>query len=150
MYMLGKSISLVLCTSTLAHGYTSFNPNCSNPEHSVNFVGSPDTRGTLDILWSSLFTIIACTWTILHLNVPEQRECRDPGWRGDIKWMIKGFWKKLKWMLMTMLAPELMLSLASGTLIHAKTEERKIKELVEQDGIPWSLTHSIFADSKDT
>lgn len=36
-------------------------------------MSSPDSRGTLDILWSSLFTIIACTWTIQHLNIPEQR-----------------------------------------------------------------------------
>jgi len=43
------------------------------------------------MLWSSLFTIIARTWTILHLSVPEQQDGRDPGWKADLKWGLKGF-----------------------------------------------------------
>ena len=36
--------------------------------------------------------------------------------------MLKGFWTKLKWMLMTMLAPEVVLSLAAGNLINARVQ----------------------------
>jgi hypothetical protein len=64
---------LVLCLARRVHAYTRFDTTCTVPSVSANFVSSPDTRGTLDILWSCLFTIIACTWTIQHLNIPEQR-----------------------------------------------------------------------------
>src|ERR1700735_4825876 len=92
-------------TIAFAEAYTKFDPMCSVPAEHVNFVSSPNSRGTLDILWSSLFMIIACTWTIQHLNVPEQRNGRDPGWVGDLKWKLKGFLQSAKWMVITMLAP---------------------------------------------
>lgn len=66
--------------------YTSFQPTCTIPNSTVNFVASPGMRGSLDILWSCLFTILACTWSIQHLNVPEQRdrskEIRKEWWSG--------------------------------------------------------------------
>lgn len=68
-----RSVGL-LCFATLAQGYTNFDTKCSTPENPTNFVSSPDSRGTLDILWSCAFMIITCTWTIQHLNVVEQRE----------------------------------------------------------------------------
>jgi hypothetical protein len=39
----------------------------------------------MDILLGCLFAIIACTWSVQHLNMPEQREGWDLGWLGDIK-----------------------------------------------------------------
>jgi hypothetical protein len=39
-----------------------------------------------------LFTGIACTLTVQHLNIPEQPEGCDPGWRGDLKWTLKKTW----------------------------------------------------------
>ncbi|KAE8442737.1 hypothetical protein EG329_002877 [Mollisiaceae sp. DMI_Dod_QoI] len=132
-----------------ALGYTTFTPNCSILEQPANFVESPHSRGTLDILWSCLFTIIACTWTILHLNVPEQRADESSEWRGwrrDLGWTLEGTWTKMKWMITTMLAPELLISIAMGNLAHAKDEQRRLKHFIEQDGVPWSLTHSMFVD----
>lgn len=57
--------------------------------HSVHYVTSASRRGTLDILWSSLFTVISCTWTVQHLNIPVQHDGRDPGILGDIKYPRK-------------------------------------------------------------
>lgn len=51
---------------------TSFEPDMSS------------TQTVFDILWLCLFTIFACTWTMQHLNVPEQREGRNAGWKGNI------------------------------------------------------------------
>ncbi|PLB49778.1 hypothetical protein P170DRAFT_426646 [Aspergillus steynii IBT 23096] len=31
---------------------------------------SPDTRGTIDILWSCLSTLALCVWTAIHPNIP--------------------------------------------------------------------------------
>jgi hypothetical protein len=75
----------LLLFAVVAQGYETFHIQCTSPSTTVNFVSSADKRGTRDILFSCLFTIIACTWTVQHLNVPEQREGRDPGWLGDIK-----------------------------------------------------------------
>ena len=92
----------------------------------INFVSGPDTRGTLDILWSCLFTIIACTWTIQHLNIPEQRWDRDPGWKGDLEWQLKGTWTSLKWMVVTMVAPEILIETAWEDLFFARDDLRKM------------------------
>lgn len=137
---------LILAYSQVAQAYTKFEPECTNPKETVNFVASPPTRGTLDILWSSLFTIFACTWTILHLNVPEQREDRDPGIRGDIKWCMKAIGIKTEWMLITLIAPEYLLSFAMSRLLYAREQHSEIKDLADADGVPWTLAHTTFAD----
>jgi hypothetical protein len=99
----------------------------------------------MDILWSCLFTIIACTYSVLHLNIPEQRLDRDPGRMGDIKWILKRTGNGLKWMLITIIAPELPLGKYWGDLWEAKGNLARFQELAAEDGVPWTLTHSLFA-----
>jgi hypothetical protein len=90
--------------------------------------------------------IFTCTWTVQHLNVPEQREGQDPGLRGDIKWGWKGVWESAKWMCITILAPEALVSLNLGQLIQAWQSTAKLKQFAEEDNVPWTLTHSLFAN----
>jgi hypothetical protein len=49
-----------------------FQPNCTFPPPGPTFVSGPNVRSTFDIVWSCLSVIILSTWSILHLNVPEQ------------------------------------------------------------------------------
>jgi hypothetical protein len=98
------------------------------------------------IKWSCLFTIIACTWTIQHLNVPEQREGRDPDWLGDIKWKLKRTWSSTKWMLATIIAPEVLLGKAWADLGLAKVELNTLQRFAAEDGVPWTLTYSLLAN----
>ena len=142
----GSIFVLIWTYSQVAQAYTTFEPECTNPKEAVNFVSSPPTRGTLDILWSSLFTIFACTWTVLHLNVPEQRDDRDPGVRGDIKWKMKAFWGKAKWMLTTVVAPEFLLYFGTSRLLNSREQHPKIKAFADADQVPWTLVHTTFAD----
>lgn len=135
---------LTLCLSTEA--YTVFHTNCTLPPKEYSFVHSPNSRGTLDILWSSLFTIIACTWSVQHLNVPEQRLDRNPGWMGDFKWNLKGLWTKLKWMLGTVLAPEMVLAKAMGDLYQARKVTKSMQAFAREDNVQWTMTHSLLAD----
>jgi len=100
----------------------------------------------MDILWSCLFTILACTWTVLHLNVPEQREDRDPGWKGNIKWMIKRGLTSTTWMLITIVAPELLIGKYLGDLASAKADLQKMKQLADDDEVPWTLSHAFLAN----
>ncbi|KUJ09106.1 uncharacterized protein LY89DRAFT_711343 [Mollisia scopiformis] len=144
--MILRSLSLIILQLSVATAYTTFETNCSHPQISVNFVSSVNARGTLDILWSCLFTILACTWTVLHLNVPEQREERDPGWLGDIKWAMKRAWTNAEWMMITVLAPEVLLGKYCGDLQAAIALTKDMKELAEKDKVPWTLTHSFLAN----
>jgi hypothetical protein len=143
---MSRRLLLLLSRATLAQSYTTFETTCSAPTTSVNYVSSPDIRGTMDILWSCLFTIIACTWTIQHLNVPEQREGRDAGWQGDIKWQLKRAWTSGKWMLATMVAPEILLAKACGDLSDAKLNLNELQEFAVLDEVPWTLVHSLYAN----
>lgn len=59
------------------------------------WVASPQTRGTFDILSSCLVAIIASTWTILHMNLPGPQDST-----------ATKFFRKLKWMLFTIIFPE--------------------------------------------
>ena len=111
-----------------------------------DFVSSPDSRGTLDILWNSLSTIVACTWTLQHLNIPEQRNGRDPGWVGGLRWKLGTFFRNAKWMLWTIIAPGFVVGMASYDLFLAWIFCRKLQKFALEDGIPWTLTHAYFAN----
>lgn len=120
---------------------STFYPNCTLPSSTVNFVSSASVRGTLDILWSSLFTLLICTWTVQHLNVPEQTsDCT--------KWqeIIKRGRTKVKWMLVTLIVPEFLVGRAFQDFIMARKSCHQMKEFAERDGIQWTLTHAYYAN----
>lgn len=80
-----------------------FSPNCTLPDHAL-FVSSCNIRGTLDIVWSCLSILVLCTWTVLHLNVPQQSEVS--GFRPRTVRTVSRLWHKVRWMLWNILAPE--------------------------------------------
>jgi hypothetical protein len=86
-------------TTTYAQNTTSSPLN--NDGMKTGWQDGPNQRGTITILWSCLTTVIACTWTILHLNVPGS--CDTIGWK---------ILRKAKWMLVTILFPEFLFSKA--------------------------------------
>jgi hypothetical protein len=49
-------------------------------------------------------------------------------------------------MLATTLAPEVLLSKNLGDLFDAKADLRELQKLADQDGVPWTITHSLFAN----
>lgn len=78
--------------------------NCTYPfslDETIKWQRSACYRGTWSIISSCLTTIIACTWSIQHLNVPCRRETT---WTKT--------WRKIKWMVITVIFPE-------WILIHA-------------------------------
>jgi hypothetical protein len=76
----------------------------------------------------------------------EERNGRDPGWIGDIKWGLKRTWTSAKWMIVTMLAPELVLSKAWEELAVAQSDLKALQNLAGEDGTEWTVTHSLFAN----
>ncbi|OAL53834.1 hypothetical protein IQ07DRAFT_584435 [Pyrenochaeta sp. DS3sAY3a] len=64
----------------------------------------------MEILWGCLSIFILCTWTILHLNVPR---IRPPAGTWMRLWFtIVDAQTKIKWMLITLVLPELILGKA--------------------------------------
>ncbi|KAK4085540.1 uncharacterized protein Triagg1_530 [Trichoderma aggressivum f. europaeum] len=195
---------LVLCLLPLVQAYTVFETNCSVPVTRSNYVSSPNTRGTLDILWTSLFTIFACTWTLQHPNVPKQRDVqqeeqeleheddfqqeeqegehedqpklqkyvllmrvkwvkleeryakwmdatwKDVKWRnarwGDAQWALTNFYASTLRMLLTVIAPELIMFAAADNWVAARENCREMRRYAKQDRVAWSLSHSYFAN----
>uniref|UniRef100_L2G741 Uncharacterized protein n=1 Tax=Colletotrichum fructicola (strain Nara gc5) TaxID=1213859 RepID=L2G741_COLFN len=83
----------------------------------VGWTPGPETRGTLSLVWSCVITIFACTWTVLHLNVPGR----------DEKPLAIAL-RKAKWMAINMFFPEFIFSKAVCDLRLALDELRDFEE----------------------
>ena len=130
-------------TSTLASGW----------------VSQPDGRGTLAILQSCLITLALCSWSVLFLNVPAERD-------GHLSFLMT----KARWMLFTIFFPEMLTGVAaeqwrsacqsvedfyrlenkwksalqssqsSGTASQAENNLSRLK------AAPWTMRHAFLAD----
>ncbi|PYI24464.1 hypothetical protein BO99DRAFT_455430 [Aspergillus violaceofuscus CBS 115571] len=98
----------LFCTYT--HALTKFDTNCTLPAETVNYVSAPNTRGTLTILWASMFMILSCTWTVQHPDVPQPREVFGPGRKGSIEYWGHKYGSQMLWFVITILAPEVLLA----------------------------------------
>lgn len=92
-FWLALQLSLAVALADSTQNTTTTGSN--NLETRVGWYAGPTERGTLTLVYSCLATIITCTWTVLHLNVPA---LEDESWR-------RGF-RKAKWMAITILFPE--------------------------------------------
>ncbi|SPQ26511.1 63aeee19-6ec6-4c30-a660-662427c28541 [Thermothielavioides terrestris] len=120
---------LVLAVNVLAAGQN------ATADAVVGWVAGPSGRGTLNLVWSCVVTIFACTWTVLHLNVPGLHE--GP-WQRALR--------KAKWMAINVLFPEFILSKAVCDLRQALNDLREFDENLSKEGpIKWTM----FSDAND-
>lgn len=138
-------IILILCCLTVVRAVDVFNSNCTLPETRVNYVSTSNTRGTLDILWTSLATIIACVYTVLHLNVPEQLPRSQQTWLAKTKWQLKNTWISLQWTLLTVFLPELTLTKSVTDWVHARSYLRRLHRNRPATRDYWTFKHMLFA-----
>ncbi|KAJ9298541.1 hypothetical protein DTO271G3_3508 [Paecilomyces variotii] len=139
-------------------GVSSFQVNCPLPDKITNYVSGPNTRGTLDILWSSVSVLLLCTWSIQHLNVPPQfcavsrKTSKRQWWRfrptnyQEQSRRAYLFCRKLKWLMINIIMPELVLGLALSEWISAREYWPVFERWANDDGIEWSLGHTYFAN----
>ncbi|OTB12606.1 hypothetical protein K445DRAFT_43375, partial [Daldinia sp. EC12] len=73
-----------------------------------SWVSAQGIRSTSDILWSCVVTLTACIYTSLHLNIG-----RESGWRQRL-------WQKVKWVIIAILAPEIVVFTASSQYLKAR------------------------------
>jgi hypothetical protein len=99
------------------------NITAGSPDPAEAIVGwhiSPTSRGTLSLLYSCLITIVACTWTVLHLNVPGRHD----------RFRTKVL-RKVKWMLITVLLPEFIFSKAVCELRLALSDLSEFEKMIQ-------------------
>ncbi|KAF7356065.1 hypothetical protein MVEN_00936300 [Mycena venus] len=81
-------------------------------------------RKLFDIVWGCLATIFACTWVSVHPNVP------PPDQSGLVL-----FWRRLKMMLIGIIAPEIMVGFAARQFFGARMLRKEFR---------FSRTHAFF------
>ena len=97
------------------------------------WVSQPSDRGTVDIIWSCVSTLLVCVYAMLHLNVP----ARTDGW-----WRL--FFRKCWWLFLAIAAPELVMLFAGSQWDSAHRSVASMNAIGMTD---WSLTHAFYADS---
>ena len=105
----------------------------SGSQERLGWVSQPDQRGTIDIIWSCLATLVICVWAMLHLNVPSQSDTQ-----------VTLFFRKLRWMTLSILAPELIMLFASGQWASAR---RSVADMHRLGHSSWTIVHAFYADS---
>ncbi|KAH8900240.1 hypothetical protein GQ53DRAFT_869633 [Thozetella sp. PMI_491] len=111
-----------------------FQLNNTLPSAGVNFVSSPYIRVSLDIVRSCASVLLLCAWSALHLNVSLQS---TPGtFRQKYKRTAWTLVRKIKWMLINLLAPELPLGKAWSDRKSVKFVAEKFETWSKKDGIP--------------
>lgn len=92
----------------------------------------PKLRGTADIIWSCLTTLFICVWVALHLNIPAKGESRTTLALRKFKWMVIG-----------LLAPEVVTWYAAHQWYRAR---KSSQAFLEHGLIRWSVTHAFYAN----
>lgn len=131
--------------------YSVFNTNCTLPEHVFNYVSSPNTRGTIDIAWSCFATIVACVYTVLHLNLPRRPEHVSPKRKATLSWENDIFTPGLMVFIGTF-CPEWIFTVALMEFWDASHQLRclrnsaRLRSLGSEARKRWKLSHMFFAN----
>ncbi len=91
---------LMIHHTAAAHG-----ENATRPQ-TTSWYEPPNTRGTWDVLTTSVITINLCVWTAIHLNIPAVARSPDrtPLW---VRIWRSHYCRRAKWVVVGLLAPEL-------------------------------------------
>ena len=123
-------VHIALLFADLASAFRAFEPNCTAPRDHVTWVSPPSVRGTMEIIFSCFSVLLVCTWAIQHLSVPPHR---DHYWNHKLveSKQYSAFlddarfnYSKLKWMVMSLIAPEYILSKSLSEMLAAHDSRR--------------------------
>jgi hypothetical protein len=110
-----------------------------------SFIKSPNTRGTLDILFSSLFTTLICVWALQHLNIPPPFP-QATSWRQTVYHFSARLLNQIKFLILTLICPEIWIGKAFQDFMVARRSCRDMRNLAKADGVAWTMTHACFAN----
>ena len=122
--ILGTQVLMLLCVSSLVAGFNATAPR--SDDQPVGWQAGDDKRGTWAIISNCLSTIIACTWSTQHLNVPAT---------SDGKWYRR--LRSCKWMFVNILFPEFIVLQAAFELLMAMKALNQIAYNGKDVAYPW-------------
>lgn len=97
----------------------------------TSFVLSPNTRGTIDLLWICFLTIFLCTWSVLR---PEMPSPRDTVW--------DRFRYKVVVIALAIIMPEGICQLSAEEWVAALLQVHRFHD----HGFPWwTMKHAFFS-----
>ncbi|KAI2783457.1 hypothetical protein F4815DRAFT_442326 [Daldinia loculata] len=142
-------LALLLYLPTTISAQNGTLPSQSEDNGLVGWQRNPTHRGTMNILESCILTIIACTWTIHHPNVPRQTP----------NTLLGNFLHHLKWMTLTVLLPEFILAQAVDEYLWVRKTWKDLPkpktDFNSKDGLfdmtyeeknDWSKKHLYYAN----
>ncbi|KAK6532648.1 hypothetical protein TWF281_006829 [Arthrobotrys megalospora] len=94
-----------------------------NGEQIVGWTSDPDGRGTMGLIWGCILTLALCVWSALHLNIPPKHDQPSTYWLRVIRWVLLG-----------VLAPELVLWAAWRQWSSARILTSEINRILEEEG----------------
>ena len=98
----------------------------------LGWTSSPNTRGTIDIIWSCGITVFLCCWTALCVNVPPLGAGR-----------LERLKRKSLVFLESLAGPEFIFHTALSQFISAR---RSVQQFEAAGFKGWTLKHGFFAD----
>ena len=107
-------------------------------QDTIGWVFGPDTRGTIDIIYSCIVVLITAIWTVIHLNLPAKG---DSGWRIVLR--------RIRWGCVSIFAPDFLTLVAAAQWDSAQksvAQMRLLPELRDNED-KWCLEHAFYANS---
>jgi hypothetical protein len=98
----------------------------------VSWKSEPATRGTFRLLASCLITLSLCVWTAVHLNIAIEQPPHEK-WSFLRRIRSSSAYRRTKWVLLGLLAPELVVYTAWRQWSSAREMTRKIHAMWESD-----------------
>ena len=93
------------------------------------WMGEPKQRGTFGIISLCFSTLIICTWSTLHFNIPTRRYT-----------IIRRAIMQVSWMFIALIAPEFLLFLAINERISAGFLRKEVLRLHPDLAMPGMFT----------
>jgi hypothetical protein len=106
----------------------------------VGWVSSTNNRSTSDILWSCFTIFLVCSWKCVHLHIPSVEES-EAEWRLPCPSLPlwKRWFRKVKWMCIITLAPEIGVGMAVEQFMTARKMNKKFQDL------HFTMAHGFYA-----
>ncbi|KUJ17412.1 uncharacterized protein LY89DRAFT_684463 [Mollisia scopiformis] len=141
--MLAYSRPILILLAFQVHGFYAVpipNATCTLPPSSNSSLSltqgwtpSASGRGTIDIVWSCAVTMFLCSWSVLCLQVPSEKDTRF-----DI------LWRRCWLTFLCALGPEFTLQLAMGQWSSAR---QSVKDFHASGFTEWTMKHAFYANS---
>ncbi|KAG8424862.1 hypothetical protein J3458_001620 [Metarhizium acridum] len=92
----------------------------------------PEYRGSFTILSTCIITLALCIWTSLHLNIPEQQANKKRSNWNPKAWVTPQQWRKVSWLVLGLLAPEMIAFTAWVQRRNAYNLTKEIQEVWDE------------------